>query len=1199
MDVPSLANLVSARHFPPVVHPRHARELLAGTGEVAEWSGGYAVTLPEHRQLLEDLLGSLAWRPTGGATLVNGLYGTGKSHLLVLLHLLSALPAAWAPFLTSHPGFRRFALPIQAHRRLILHFSLDEYSPRLALEAVVQREAIAALTAAGIPTPEAWQIGGSRLDAWGALLESGRAHGYDGVLLLIDELSLFLAGKSPAKREADAAFLQFLAGLTARAPVWLIGAAQRNLSDVGALRTHSWRQVEDRFRRYTLSPQEIGRVLCAKLLRRDDPAAIRALVIERIVPTVEPLGYSAAEIHASWPFHPEAVELLLAVTSRHLSPHRSAVELLQRIGEELPARPADRLITPLELLALAEDDLREQAKLARGWSVAQLLSGWAERAPAPATARLAVRLLMLLYLAEQTAPVSRLRALLSDGATTPTIDTLSTALHAVRRLGAHLALARDADPAAEIFTLAVEDETGVLAHLRMQEMQREFTIDDARVIELALQCCVNPAWPLGTEEARLFLPWRGSERPVLLGALPAFSTEAVARAFEALPAGKADARVLLLWPGAQADLTGWRLAVAPLDGPYLDTLLLWLPRPPRPAERELWTEYAAWQRAAQDAVPPVSAREKRARQRCRERADELRPAVEASMRAVYLEGQWFTARGEERTPRQRETLLDCLAEILAPGFDALFPGFPAGDGVPSRTALQLLTQQVIEPGETHIDPHSPLGDYLTRFAVPLGCASIDGAVARVTPPRWELLVPLLGAMTDGPVRLPEALAALQRPPLGLTAEQARLVIFAAARTGAAQPLDGFLQPLDPARLPLTRSDALVFLAPPVEAHPRHQPLIRRLAAQWELPLEPWPLACSQVERRLREWAGTWTPRIVGLRVVIAEWRELLQASPWAWQASERALAVPAAMPTGPLDDMLDALGEGEAIGALAALDQLATWWQARKAHLAILLAAPAGTTPAEITWLRETLARGEACAPQLAEIEARLARLLDDYTAAYRNWHAEAFGDARVTALRAVFESAEFRAVKLLTRLPLPSPSPSLTMAPLPPAQSCLELLAQARAHYCPGLLARLPEDGCCAHCRLPLDTPSPLPDPDHIRAAAAHALTDYARIIAADPWCAATRARLPRAPQAIADRAVVLLDWRPELGAQTLLDALDDRTLAWFTRDARPTAHRQTAHLQQTLHGRELTLAEAKTAFLTWLDPQGELGDEVVLVFE
>jgi hypothetical protein len=40
MDTLLLERLVGLRRFPPVVHPRHARELLAGGEGLAEWTAG-------------------------------------------------------------------------------------------------------------------------------------------------------------------------------------------------------------------------------------------------------------------------------------------------------------------------------------------------------------------------------------------------------------------------------------------------------------------------------------------------------------------------------------------------------------------------------------------------------------------------------------------------------------------------------------------------------------------------------------------------------------------------------------------------------------------------------------------------------------------------------------------------------------------------------------------------------------------------------------------------------------------------------------------------------------------------------------------------------------------------------------------------------------------------------------------------------
>jgi len=138
----TIDTLIKLRHFPPVVHARHARALLAEHDEadLRQWVGGYAITVPEHRKLIEEILGSLAWKPHGLALLAHGMYGVGKSHLLVLLHLLTALPLSWPTFIETHSIFGRYATAMQAHKRLVIHFSLEDYHPRAALEATIRQE---------------------------------------------------------------------------------------------------------------------------------------------------------------------------------------------------------------------------------------------------------------------------------------------------------------------------------------------------------------------------------------------------------------------------------------------------------------------------------------------------------------------------------------------------------------------------------------------------------------------------------------------------------------------------------------------------------------------------------------------------------------------------------------------------------------------------------------------------------------------------------------------------------------------------------------------------------------------------------------------------------------------------------------------------------------------------------------------------
>lgn len=1202
-----LEHLLRIRHFPAVVHPRHARELLAGADAeaLAEWTAGYAITVPEHRLLIEDLLASLAWGEHGAAVLINGVYGTGKSHLLVLLHLLSALPEAWPPFLQAHPTFRRYADGVREHRRLVVHFSLDEYGPQRRVEAAIGEEVTRALARAGIAEMAGWATRTPRPETWAELLACLATHGYDGLLLLVDELSLFLAGKSPSRREADAAFLQFLAGWSKHAPLWLIGALQRDLADVGALRTHSWRQVEDRFRRYTLSPQEIGRHLCDKLLQRLDPPVIRQLIAAEIVPAASAhgLSLSAAELQAEWPFHPRAIELLMAVATGYLSPHRSAVEILQQL-EQLGwlQRRGERLLTPLDLFGLLAADLRRDENLARVWQVADLLASWADVAPDPQLARQALDLLSLLYFAGRTATVAQLREWLFDGAAVPELAALSRAFHHLRRYGAYLAVTRAADAGAEVFRLEIDDEIGALATARMREIRHDFTRGDARVHELALAACTGLAWPLAaalTEPVRLGVPWCAAERRVLLSLCPTITRDAVVRCYEGLLAHQADGQVVLLWPGETASLEHWHAATALLEGPAAGTLLLWAPRAPHEQDIEMWEEYAAWQRAALEPASSGVPRERSARQRCLERAAELRAAVESSVQRLYREGRWVDGRGAEGVPPEAASCGECLSSMLAPGFNELFPLFPtltAGD-LPTRAAMQQLLQHFMLPGEIVLTPQALLGEYIERFALPLGCAMLsdDGARARVTPPRWEFLQPLLEMIGERPAASAEAQAALQHPPLGLTAEQAQLTVFAALRTGALRGLDAFLQPLDPDTL---SPNAVSFVATPLLTEARHRPLILALSARWGIATEAWPLACSQVEQRLRGWLKGWLPRLLQMRETLADWSEALQIMPWAWSGSMRQLEVLTQLGAQQQEgfaSLLLLLAE-ESEGQLPEVEPLwdaCQWWRAHRARvrqLAELPSAPAAAWQQAATRLREQLALGEGIFPALAEIDEGMTRVWHGYRDDYRRWHERVFGVEVVAALRNVFAQAEFRAVKVLSRLPLPLPAPALR---------CLDALAQAKVRYCHGAFALFDSEGVCAQCRLPYGSPSPLPDPAQHSQAAVEGVAAYAQLLREHPWVDDTRRRAARAPRELAVRVDAMLAWRQDDGAAALLALLDDRVLAWLTRNGAPAGKRHLRVLQENLAGHDLTLAEARTTMLAWLDPEDALQDESVIAFE
>jgi len=72
--------------------------------------------------------------------------------------------------------------------------------------------------------------------------------GPTGVVVLLDELGLFLSAKDRAGLNADASFLQWLAQRTATSRCWVICATQRGLEEVGDIDRRTLRQLRDRFR---------------------------------------------------------------------------------------------------------------------------------------------------------------------------------------------------------------------------------------------------------------------------------------------------------------------------------------------------------------------------------------------------------------------------------------------------------------------------------------------------------------------------------------------------------------------------------------------------------------------------------------------------------------------------------------------------------------------------------------------------------------------------------------------------------------------------------------------------------------------------------------------------------------------------------------------------------------------------------------
>ncbi len=225
----NLGDFVSARRFPAVITGAHIRELRENpaSDETLDFVGGYLGFDARSHHALEALLTSLSGEK-GGAFWLNGVYGAGKSHLLGAVALLCD-GAAHEVFGSLYPAFapllKRFA------PRLVISIALDDYSARnFDLEGIFWRELDTQAARQNLNLP-ARNADESRAENFAQLENALRENGLSGLVICVDEVSLFLGGREREGLQSDAAFLQFLGQHSRRSALWIIGALQKTVDN--------------------------------------------------------------------------------------------------------------------------------------------------------------------------------------------------------------------------------------------------------------------------------------------------------------------------------------------------------------------------------------------------------------------------------------------------------------------------------------------------------------------------------------------------------------------------------------------------------------------------------------------------------------------------------------------------------------------------------------------------------------------------------------------------------------------------------------------------------------------------------------------------------------------------------------------------------------------------------------------------------
>ena len=621
-----LRDIVSARPFPMVVQAANVRELrdlalqAPEDERVGGFVGGYLGVDDRSRTALNILLRALSGEGAsgaGGAFFLNGVFGSGKSHLLGVLALL-ADHAGHRAFRESHPTLAPHLGRLLGRKYLCVHFALDDYaSGNWSLEEVVWREIALEWERQELDSPPCAQADLSRREQWAALGEALNQAGRDGVLLCVDELSLFLSGRPHTGLQSDAAFLQFLgqrARLSGEWPLCVVAALQKTVDDIGGIETYSLHQIRDRYTTLQLSLAHVPTLIERRLVRVEEEKARDKVARQTWESTLEALPRFEGD-EDEWrrllPFHPPAVALLESIVSRFLSRTRSAALFCAQSLEEHADSPAQTRIGLNELFDYLwpeieeHTDLRPLAEVWRSWEgdIAEI-AGQASDVP---LLRRLMRGLLLFKVAGFAPDVAQLtHALALDaGLREGNYAFVQVLLERVRTRGGHLAVERRApgEDGGDRWTIDVGLKTAEVARKALRGLVEQMPPGDERLARHAIECCRSSLLPL--KEAREVrsqaVTWKNAPRGVAWRLWSGAASEvewAANRVAMIAGAGHEDDWLLLVAPpfgrielarealdglgaslgkGARAKSERWRERVA-----------LWLPRQPLDDE---------WQRA--------------------------------------------------------------------------------------------------------------------------------------------------------------------------------------------------------------------------------------------------------------------------------------------------------------------------------------------------------------------------------------------------------------------------------------------------------------------------------------------------------------------------------------------------------------------------------------------------------------------------
>lgn len=435
----------------------------------------------------------------GRGIFLKGHFGSGKSHFLSMLSLVTREPGAWAPLLAQEPALGIYAEKMRTRRFLVVDISLVHHRSSEFLEDVVLRAVLKELENRTGRTPEGSE---TRHETFARIRSTLQGHGFAGMVLLVDELSEFLRSKPDARTyNEDIRFLQYLGEQASAFPLWIIASLQEWIEETGEIHQDTFNKIKDRYHvRISLGSAHIEELVSQRLIRQR-PGAEDAIgrIFSDVKAHFKSFPVAGERFTRLYPVHP-ATTSLLGRLKPLFSEHRGVVDFIhfrikgdpERGIPSILERPAHHLLTPEVIFDHFLDRIRERSETQV--YVERVFSLYREEIPElfrdrdqQEVALSVVKLLILFAMSpvKFRYTVRHLAEMLLFRVTPMDSDINYHFMHdIVERLageGAHIRADRKADPLDNAYSIDLKSDIAGMTRHRIKHMVAELFPEDRRL----------------------------------------------------------------------------------------------------------------------------------------------------------------------------------------------------------------------------------------------------------------------------------------------------------------------------------------------------------------------------------------------------------------------------------------------------------------------------------------------------------------------------------------------------------------------------------------------------------------------------------------------------------------------------------------------------------------------------------------------